>query len=1437
MAEDPKNKNSGSLLKAGIIASPLVGTTGYQTYKGAKNARSVSAKPRVTSLQQAISNSKINGMAQNINRTANTQFLDKFIAEGLTQNPEQMRRLSVAWEQAVNSTGAFEASKLPTEMKTISNLSSEETINTVRQFASNSSTLTSQIFNRFRRNWKALSKGVTPGLSYKPLENQTFDTLTNLKGTPVPKAIGDILNEISPGQAGSTFYTRPGFAEKGFGMYDVQTNIKGMPLHFNLPAVVPGETAIIEGMTQSSRRIARTVGIIDPLTGSINEMSMDRYFMEEIKSSIVPDIKSGRLKTEGDIRAAVGSLYESTFGSLESVPNIDPASIGPKALEYEQERSAQMQLMTPIKERRGWGRDFSPAFAKADTNAAVRAIQGSNLFAGTGSHIGEGVVSHVNVAERHLFPAAVDIARKPESDIRRFDLTPTSRARFGEEANASLRTLYLAQEEIDAMKLFGEGHAMGRAGLSSEIEHQWAQDLHLSAPIDMSLEDYQKAISEKKFKPGDILGFDIHGAPVEMTDGMRLNSVQANRTAGKGDFFTVGIINQRRLENNAKFHGDWKGLLQLQDQLTFKRKVQQITNSERFASEIDVIVSMNELKKDPSKFAKQVFTNLQSVGKRMNVDLSKEWADLLHTQATQAGGWSNEGFARSSLGLMRNMGMFPEDIAATTGAFSSVLGKDLTSNLYNEVLGSGLGGKVSSLQNRSRAFALGVTNAVYGGPEELRGAGVRGSLEPRSFEALQGPAFTGIGSEISEDFQERILAENAGKYRTGQGLFKTVQSMQGLVKPEQGARSLNVEDLVGQNIRTGVQEFIEQGGGWMNPGKGLPSIFVPNINEMESLRPTETAAGKQIYGDVASYYHRIAQESARLHSEVSPASIAEVQSGLTDIRSEMAREAAPAGKGAGAWMRDQLPGSRFLTAVDRIAGKENPNLNLVQVGLPGNYADDMFQEMSDLGIYNPAELSDMQKRFHAGEDVGGILERHPVFGEYSLQQVLMRKVKGSRPQIAIPEAHLNVRMEGGKNSFNLVLGPMIGLGGDKDADIMAAIMAGPDTEKKIRKNLLSADSEYINEYTQYQVRYQMLKAKKAAESAGLSTMQNVIGGARKLAVIPEWVPKLSLQMTESRRAVRAFGSGKARADAEMLLTWMEQTPISAKFLSAEEASTGQLGKTLNLLSSSLESGDTKGVRQVIESITAGNETAAALLKDNVYLEVDDAAQIARRMGINKFSSKLAGIDLDSALGLIASSRKQYQESGLARQAELLSGRGRGITAKEIPDLARMMSSSGAAVGSEISTAMLTAKNFIGEMGGSVIKNHKAIGLGFAATLALGAVLSSPKDTIGPGAGTIPPGSIPRASSGGAGLSPESVNPTPGRSVGSPSVGNFTNSNTGARISMGSERNLTVRGTIPSHYNKRNISQLTTAASGGNSQLSVNLRDRRSRLNKYAEGNK
>src|SRR5690606_16014013 len=88
--------------------------------------------------------------------------------------------------------------------------------------------------------------------------------------------------------ASVTYHTRKGWQEEGFGLYEIGFNAQGR--RFSLPVPFSTNGMLVEGSTQSSKRIAPDVAIFDPKSKSITgRMKRHEFFLSNFEQSVLPD--------------------------------------------------------------------------------------------------------------------------------------------------------------------------------------------------------------------------------------------------------------------------------------------------------------------------------------------------------------------------------------------------------------------------------------------------------------------------------------------------------------------------------------------------------------------------------------------------------------------------------------------------------------------------------------------------------------------------------------------------------------------------------------------------------------------------------------------------------------------------------------------------------------------------------------------------------------------------------------------------------------------------------------------------------------------------------------------------------------------------------------------------------------------------------------------
>jgi hypothetical protein len=360
----------------------------------------------------------------------------------------------------------------------------------------------------------------------------------------------------------------------------------------------------------------------------------------------------------------------------------------------------------------------------------------------------------------------------------------------------------------------------------------------------------------------------------------------------------------------------------------------------------------------------------------------------------------------------------------------------------------------------------------------------------------------------------------------------------------------------------------------------------------------------------------------------------------------------------------------------------------------------------------------------------------------------------------------------------------------------------------------------------------------------MSLQEIMIANTLKHGTTQRFVPQLSVKLSSAKAALTSHGRGRAGGDAAFLLEWLEQTPISAKHLSAKEIRGGGIEAMMGEITSALQfrgKGGAERLEGVVGSIIKDDAVARQLLVGNVTLDSAGARDIAKVMG-TKAQRNIQGVDIKAATSELMRSMDAFESSGGLRLHEQLSGRGARLKAREIPEVLGKVAaqSTGGAKGmfAEVSRKAMEASNLAVRACKGIIKHHKAIGLGFAGSLALGAVLSSPPQTVGPGSRYITGSRMNmNVSKGAQRLSEESqqVHP-PGQALGNPTVPAMMNQRR-ASISSGTSRQVSVRGRAGNQLNLPGIGSTISSLFGGNTSGNMNIRDNRSPMDSVLMGNK
>lgn len=1460
----PEKKDKTSFLSAAMVAAPTVVGAGVS----AKNILATGGPipPTRSSVERAMDT------LYDISRRAPIAISPEDHIRFMNQEalffstPQGAEAARTAWLQAVK--GADPIIRAPFELfnSRIQALPSEQVPSAITDVMSRQrAEFADPIYRKYYRNLEVLrSQKISAGfVSPEPIpewKSQIFP----------PHGIKQAITPLEQAMGPSTFRWRSReWAEEGLGLWRISFESPlGRKVNFMLPNVSQG--MLVEGATLQTRYIAPDIGVLDPATKELKRMTRSEFLLKEIEESVLPDINTGRLQTEKEIEAAIQEARRRVIHTLEVVPNIPTHMQTPAMKEYINLRSQAIDIRVPTERRPGEGPwKYTSAFRQPTEAELIDVMERHGLYGGVSPKmIAGGRLQTQDISQRFMVPEATNWGRRPESYFREWGLTAEAAESMSNIANGryaryrtyeaaanraaedrllrpNLKALYLDPERYAALMQeagMGEGEAIARASLAKHMTFEATGWAHLSQVREDLIEKLM-AGEAIDLTPGEIIGWTERGDPFVMKQGMRDFRVFTHENIARGQYYSLYFRDVRNMRSADKFFGDIKALVHLEETGKLRERIKKQVSTHRFLSDTDIIASMDELRKDTGKHTRQI---MSSLGETISFKASREAlsdasklyyanpervAEIWRRLSTTRGMYSHKKFVEEAMKFaVTEAGVRPGQFGAIFGAVPAVFGQETAEKLVRGIVPSAR--QPEFIAEMSKGFAGGIAKVAYGGPAELTGAGARGSLEPRAFDILRGPAFAGIGAPLSEEFARRLEYTNPEKLAVHKAVSKTLRSIAGEERPGVKEPVWRIGEPGYVYKKDEFDKFIRRGGGWIKPGKNLNPVYVPGADVVEAMRSYQVG-GKEVVTDLAGIYHRMA-------SKLGGADPAQVNIEMELAARELWKQVAPGGKGIGAVLRGDVTGSRFLRGVSRVGKTMHVQLaeksaNAMVAGLPAAAAQDMFSEMERM--YGKRAMAGMREAFFRGEEIGGVLARHPFIGEFSLQPVRFKMIEGAGDQIVIPEILTNVRLRGEQSAKprTLRIGPLVGMAGDKDADIFSAMLVSPDNEKLVRNASLRQDSEFLKRYAQHQVRYQLIKAGKgnAAADELLTAKQLMAGDVRKLGAGQRQVGRLSVELSAARRAIRATASGTKAADALALTEWLEQHLLAAKHMSAAEAKTGALEALTSEVVSSLEYRKPAQLQAAIETIVKDDAVARELLTGKVTIE-EGAEALARWTGVPQ--KEISGVNIQSAVSTITESMQEHLASGEARRAELLVDRGKRLTIREIPEIvakgAAQVGSGMHGVFSNVSRAAVTASNYLGSIGRSAIKNYKPLGIGFAASLGIAAMLSRPEEIIGPGRDLIPSGRLSTAYKAAGRMQPEDVMP-PQQPIGQPTAPNMLNTQR-AMVSQNRGSQYVVNATAPPGSNAAGIAgQL----SGMHGNVNVNLRDSRDIVNPYTLANK
>jgi hypothetical protein len=1339
-----------------------------------------------------------------------------------------------AWIEAVRSTDPF-ASDVLSFAGDIRKAESSKVYSSIEQtLQRNNSLFMARIHSKFKSNVRAMQKhreitGKIP--KFKAVEGLTFTPATNKAISELPRELQafhkSFIKDTGIVGTGTRYYTRAGW--EGYGTY-VMSYMKGKQA-FDITVPISRGGTLIEGLTQSARRIAQDVGVFDPRSGDITRMSRTAFHLRDIQKSILPQIQSGVLSSSWDIERALGAAYKRNIYSLEAVPNLPEDMLSESWKSYARIKGgAGIDVFTEGK----------TGFERLTEEQRKQVMGKRDIYPFPGpKNLAQGRVSSYNAAEWFMTPQDVDWAGQPRQVLRQWRAsdaalaemitsgsskwsifeTSTWQKEFGKNAAPWVPTVYV-DPKMHGVVLQQLGIKDGESLIAESLKKQLEV---VGQPYPIHLGSVTEGVAERiksgakglsAFSVGETLGITPEGKTVSYEKGMRLLGLEKFQTTGRGQEMALMIEQTLPSEMAAKRFGGIKAVEKLVSKRRLAWGIEQLTKGlspeerRQFTSlRGEVRIATSDTLKYQHRINTQKITGLWEMMNRRNAK------DAYKRGSNAAAFLKNpveymrafRGAYSSPSGFMKGLEQFAiKEGRLTEGAFWSIFG-----------------GEISGL-------SFGISQGIFDDPMRLTGAGALGSVEPRMFDILKAGQYGALGADIADDLARRMALSSPEKLATYEALTKTLASSIGKVSPGKGAAMWDVVSKGYQ--REAFQQFIESGGGYLDVGAGQKPLFVPGG---DILTPYRTAAGKVIPGDLAMEYHNLAKGMAKMHIGAKRVDLAEAGKMVDGFIGNILKQQAPFGSGAGAIGRLKgLKGSMYFRGVSEIGGYRPPNVRTV--GIPQMYGEKMFEDLASLG-YKGAELEELQamnKRFLAGETVAGGIWRNPLAGPYSFQPINIQMIKGiTEPVVAMPSELVDIGVGGTKRQIEL--GPMVGMGMDLDADIASVSLVSPDLEKKMRQGFTQADNEFTRAQTEHMVRAQIIKTKAAGGAEALTMAESKLAAAMKLSTGQEWIGRLSNQMSIAKQASYQRLGGQRAANIAFTLGWLEESIIKSKHLGGQQVLSGEMSALLATAESSFKAKDPVRLESVIRGMLAqSDEASRALLSQDVRI-TEGISRIREITGTKSMREVLPAVNVRDVARDTMNAMEWAESTGIEEMSRMAAGKrspSPGSLSKYLSYTGSIAKSAGGTI-SNVVKAGMAAKNFTASLGMGLLEHKKAIGLGLTASLAIGAALSTPKDLVGSGAELVPDAKTQAQFNKAAGrMRAEDIHP-PEAPLGEPTVPPMLNIPT-ARILPGAEsRNINISARRSSDLNTEDMINNFRKRMRSD-RMNINIRDNTSTLNRY-----
>jgi hypothetical protein len=1454
MAKDDK-VNSPSIFQRLAVTAPILGAVGIGTRRLLKYSRSNNAIGGIPATQ----NHFLRNFAAKIGGPSGTSIFSGDLSIMSRANPDMIK---FAWEMALNSAD-------PAKVISRAPLDAADPSSSILDFAKrNTSTQGNRVLQNFTKQLSALEvHSASMGVNFLPnmfsrARRHNFVrsnvAVTSIEDNILQQTIQNIQEHVKniPGVETNLQMARRDGIDGAQLMLHFSGGRFGKGVALELPMELASQPGVIvHGVTQQTKRI---VGRYAMASGNYiaSTLKHEQFAARRFLDEVVPKLLNNKLSIS-ETRKLVSDFNYNMIKESEWVANLPRGTIAA--------HDARLRL--------GGSRvslfhsDYS-RFTAPEADAIMRnRING--LFPSTSpTSLAKGVLSTIDSSK--LWLGGYDWSRRPMQALGR-GYGPSERA-FTNRALSSVRknfswvhtkeyedifhginmdvmakVAYISESKYPQFADRALGGTLGGTGLVSttlndQMEHVGPLSHNLSLKYKLndklqalaSKERFEVDDSLKKIRDGEILGYDATGHPIVFKDGMKITG---------GFQYTTQDEPMLRIEGTEtlapdkymKFFGSGKFVGQATEQNELERMILESTGH-RF-TDAQVVLGMDELKKNRSLHAAQMITATydytvkaaKNRGKSLKFSVFNDSLQNMFSKASVSNIYNHDEVTTGIYNIARQAQLAPESFGRIFGAVPHVYGDDWQAKLHK----LGIEFNAQEVAEINKGMAGGVGSFYYGGPGF---AGGSGSVEPRVFELLQGNQYGSLGPKMAADLSHRMILANPDVVQEQSTIGSALSSILHGAKKTEGLAEYHLKNMKDKDITDVLKKGgIVHTGGVFNE---ISSLYVPGSNISRSLRAGEEYGSSS---ELAFAYRNLFEKGRSIH--LGKLDREAGQGAVDSLIGELGKaySSTIAGKDYGL-ARRKVVGSRYLVDV---AGTEEELGDMYTRGISRQHGLNMFREMEELYAGNDQELAGltkMRERFLAGEAIGIIDRRDPAIGPYSTQfgkVKMIPRLKDTNalliPQKTVP-IYESIPLTGvnagkfmqGDEITRVALGPAPGFAMDFDEDKSHIMLASSTLEKDIMGHFSAGHTKELHDYENYIIRQQLLKA-KAPKTEALEDVAEMTAAARKLAIAKAQVGPLSVPLREIKAGLighEKFSKDRL-SDSLSILEAIEQNVISGKHASA--AQIGDLEKQVTEVAAAARAGRGSHVTAILQDIFKNNENAVKLLNGQ---SMDVVVNGAKRT-IKGFDLVQIGEDIATGVSNLSTESRGLTEN-VTRS--ILKGN-RSLSRNEIaPFLANAgsllsafkMNESGSGMSSVVDTA-IAMKNKVAAVGGDIISHlGKPLALGFGASLAIAAALSKPLSSTDPEDRRTPINSGRVQTSNTNSIAPENIHPDP-NIVGEPTTVPPLTSPSVRYSQDDSAARIHIRGINKSGVNLSSVSNAITQRLQGNTNVNINIRDRKSSL--------